>query len=80
MSNNFMFSPSGLAPLSYTSVPRPMHARGTRPRAVLVSDCGDDYEMADDFATAFVRAGDRFMGFVTGAAVLTAVWLMWSLI
>ena len=82
MSNNPMYSPSGLAPFAYTNVPRSMQARGMllRPRPLLVSDGGDDYEMAEDIAKAFVRAGDRFMGFVTGAAVLAAVWLTWSLI
>ena len=81
MSNNLMFSPSGLAPFAYINVPRPMQERRMplRPRPLLVSDGGDDYEMAADIAKIFVRAGDRFMGFVTGAAVLAAVWLAWSL-
>jgi hypothetical protein len=81
MSDNLMYSPSGIAPFAYNA-PRPTQARGMslRPRPLLVSDGGDDYEMSEDIAKAFVRAGDRLMGFMTGAAVLGAIWLTWSLI
>ena len=82
MSNDFMFSPSGFATLAFTSVPHLARASGVslRPGPLLVADGGDDYEMNDDMSKTFVRAGDRVMGFLTGAVVLGALWAASSLI
>jgi hypothetical protein len=46
----------------------------------LVSDSGDDYEMSNEFANTWLRAGDRLMGFLVGGGVLVAAWAVWSLI
>jgi hypothetical protein len=46
----------------------------------LVSDGGDDHEMAEDFGNSLARAGDRAIGFVAGAGILAAAWAIWMLI
>ncbi len=46
----------------------------------LVSDLGDDHEMAEDFGNSLARAGDRIAGFVFGAGLLAFAWAVWLLI
>ena len=46
----------------------------------LVSDAGDDHEIAEDFGNSLTRAGDRIAGFVFGAGLLALAWALCLLI
>jgi hypothetical protein len=46
----------------------------------LVSDWGDDHEMAEEFGNSLARASDRLAGFVSGALILGLIWVAWLLI
>ena len=63
---------------------RPMRemSRVSRPmwRTALVSDAGDEHEMAEEFGNSLARAGDRVVGFAMGAGIIAAAWLVWMLI
>jgi hypothetical protein len=57
-------------------VPRQMW----RTAAAMVSDAGDEHEMAEEFGNSLARAGDRVVGFAAGAGIIAAAWLVWMLI
>ena len=72
--------PSGSSRFAFDGVS--LNLRGSDVSAIahpfLVSDCGDDYEMSDDFAKTWLRTGDRLAGFLLGGAVLAAAWAAWT--
>jgi hypothetical protein len=63
---------------------RPARAmtRVSRPvwHSALVSDAGDEHEMAEEFGNSLARAGDRIAGFAVGAGIIAAAWFVWMLI
>jgi hypothetical protein len=63
------------------SFPPPAHRRRPAKRFApsIVSDSGDDHEMAEEFGNSLARAGDRVIGFATGIAVLGFAWAIWFL-
>lgn len=57
-------------------VPRQMW----RTAAAMVSDAGDEHEMAEEFGNSLARARDRLVGFAVGAGIIAAAWFVWMLI
>jgi hypothetical protein len=49
-------------------------------RTALVSDAGDEHEMAEEFGNSLARTGDRVAGFAVGAGIIAAAWVVWMLI
>ena len=72
--------PSGSSPFALGGISRALRSSdvSVSARPLLVSDSGDDYEMSDEFANTWLRAGDRLMGFLLGGAVLAAAWAAWT--
>ncbi|MGD0189533.1 MAG: hypothetical protein ABSD74_02205 [Rhizomicrobium sp.] len=58
---------------------RAEHLHAWRGAPDLVADLGDDHEMTEQFGNSLARAGDRVIGFVTGAAILAFAWLIWTM-